>query len=91
MEGAARELGPIRAEATPLPMQNCSGGHDHESLPPPGPDFGQPDQEEAIGSAQWRADPRSFVDSELLAQGEVLESELPMAAEEEGQEPKQVE
>ena len=34
-----------------------------------------------------RASP--FVDSELLARGQVLESELPVAAEEEGKEPKQ--
>ncbi len=38
-----------------------------------------------------RPDDRSFVDGELLAQGQVFESELPMAAKEEGHEPKQVE
>jgi hypothetical protein len=72
-------------------MQNGGGCHDHEGLPPPGPDIGQPNPEEAISWAQWRPDDRSFVDGELLAQGQVLESEFPMAAEEEGQEPKQVE
>ena len=72
-------------------MQNGGGGHDHEGVLPPGPDFGQPNPEEAISCAKWRPDDRSFVDGELLAQGEVLESEVPMAAEEEGQEPKQVE
>jgi hypothetical protein len=48
---AAGELGPILAEATPLPMQNGGGGHDHEGLPPPGPDIGQPNPEEAISWA----------------------------------------
>ena len=33
---------------------------------------------------QVRLDDRSFVDGGLLAQGQVLESELPMAAEQEG-------
>src|SRR5262245_59296543 len=37
---AAGELGPIRAKAPPLPVQNGGGGHDHEGLPPAGPDFG---------------------------------------------------
>jgi hypothetical protein len=34
---------------------------------------------------------RALVDGELLAQGQVLEGELAMAAEEEGEKPKQVE
>jgi len=38
-----------------------------------------------------RLDDRSFVDGGLLARGQVLESELPMAAEQEGKEPQQVE
>jgi hypothetical protein len=40
---------------------------------------------------ELRAWHRSLVDGELLAQGQVLESELAMAAEEEGEEPEQVE
>ena len=66
-------------------------GHDHERLPPPGPDPGQPDPQEAIGRAQPRPGRRSLVHGELVAQGEVLEGELTMAAAEEGEEPKQVE
>ena len=34
---------------------------------------------------------RSLVDGELLVQGQVLEGELTMAADEEGEEPEQVE
>jgi hypothetical protein len=37
---AARELGPILAEAPPLPSQNGVGGYDHDALPPPGSDLG---------------------------------------------------
>src|SRR6058998_133142 len=46
--GPAGELGPVLAEAAPLPAQDGVGGHDHERLPPPGPDPGQPGPEEAV-------------------------------------------
>jgi len=48
---AARELGPVLAEAAPLPPQDGVGSHDHERLSPPGPDPGQPDPEKTISSA----------------------------------------
>jgi hypothetical protein len=48
---ATRALRPVRAEATPLPVQDGVRGHDHEGLSPPGPDSGQPDPEEAISCA----------------------------------------
>ena len=89
--GPAGELGPVLAEATPLPPQDGVGSHDHEGLPPAGPDSGQPDPEEAIRRAESGPGHRSLVDGELLAQGQVLEGELAVAAEEEGEEPKQVE
>jgi hypothetical protein len=43
--GPAGELGPVLAEAPPLPPQNDVGSNDHERLPPPGPNLGQPDPE----------------------------------------------
>ena len=46
--GPARELGPVLTEAAPLPLQDGVGGHDHEGLPPPGPDPGQRDPEKAV-------------------------------------------
>src|SRR4029453_9434989 len=46
--GPARELGPVLAEATPLPPQDGVGSDDHEGLSPPGPDPGEPDPEEAV-------------------------------------------
>jgi hypothetical protein len=49
--GPSRELGPVLAEATPLPSQDSVGGHDHEGLSPAGPDFGERDPEKAISSA----------------------------------------
>ena len=41
--GPSRELGPVRAEATTLPLQDGVGRHDDERLPPAGPHSGQPD------------------------------------------------
>jgi hypothetical protein len=41
--GPARELGPVLAEASALPSQDGVGRHDEQSLPPAGPDSGQPD------------------------------------------------
>ena len=49
--GPAGELGPVLAEATPLPPQDGVGSDDHERLPPPGPDPGERGPEEAISSA----------------------------------------
>ena len=88
---AARELGPVLAKAPPLPPQDGVGSDDHEGLLPPGPDSGQPDPEKAITSAERRPGHRSFVDGELLTQGQILESQLAVAAKEEGEQPKQVE
>jgi hypothetical protein len=47
--------------------------------------------QEAISSAQSRPGHRSLVDDELVAQGQVLESELAVAGEDERQESRQVE
>ena len=79
------------AEATPLPPQDGVGRHDDQSLPPAGPDCGEPDPQEAVRRAQPGPRHRSFVYDELLAQSEVLQGELAVATEEEGEEPKQVE
>jgi len=48
-------------------------------------------EEEAINSAEGRPHHRSFVHGELLTQGQILESQLAVAAKEEGEKPKQVE
>ena len=66
-------------ETAPLPPQNGSRGYDHERLPPPGPDPGQPDLEEAIRRAKLGPRLRPPVHGELVAQGEVLEGELAVA------------
>ena len=47
--------------------------------------------EKPISRAELRPGHRSLVDGELLVQGEVFEGELAMAAEEEGEESKEVE
>jgi len=49
--GPARELGPVLAEAAPVPAEDSVGGHDHEGLFPTGPDPGQRDPKEAISGA----------------------------------------
>ena len=87
----ARELGPVLAKAAPLPSQDSVRSHDHEGLSPLGPDSGQPDPEEAIRRAQLGPCRGSLVHGELVAQGEVLEGELAVAAAEEGEETKHVE
>ena len=87
--GPAGEPGPVLAEASALPPQDGVGRHDDQSLPPAGPDSGQPDPQEAIHRAQSRPGRRSLVHGELLAQGEVLEGELAVAAAEEREESKQ--
>ena len=88
---AAGEPRPVLTEATALPPQDRVGRHDDQSLPPAGPDSGQPNPQEAIHRAQSGPRHRSFVDGELLAQGEVLQGELAVAAAEEREESKQVE
>ena len=42
--GPGGELGPVLAEATPLPPQDGVGRDDHERPPPVGPHSGQRDQ-----------------------------------------------
>src|SRR5207245_160410 len=59
--------------------------------PPAGPDPGQPDPEEAIDRAKLGPRLRPPVHGELVAQGQVLEGELAMAAAEEREKSKQVE
>ena len=87
-----RKLDPVLAEAAPLPSEDGIRSHDSQRPPPPGPDSGQGGPEQAVGRAELRAGRQSLVDGELLAQGQVLEDELAVAADEEGEEqPKQVE
>jgi hypothetical protein len=88
---APRELRPVLATATPLPSQDGVGRHDDQRLSPARPDAGQPDPKEAIGRAQSGPRYASSVHGELLAQGEVLEGELVVAAAEEGQQTEHVE
>jgi hypothetical protein len=86
-----RELGPVLAEATPLPSQDGVGRHDDQRLSPASPDSGEPDPEEAIRRTQSGPRYGSSVHGELLAQREVLQGELTVAAAEEGQQTEQVE
>jgi hypothetical protein len=89
--GPAREMGPILAEAAALPPQDGVGRNDDESLPPARPHSRQRDPQEAVRRTKLGPGHRSLVDGELLAQGQVLEGELAVAAEEEGEEAEQVE
>ena len=85
------ELRPVLTEATTLPPQYGVGRYDDQGLPPAGPDSGQPDPQEAIHRAQSGPRRCSFVNGKLLAQDEVLQGQLTVAAAEEGQETEQVE
>ena len=67
--GPAREMGPILAEAAALPPQDGVGRQDDQSLPPAGPDSGQPDPQQAIHRTELRPSHRSLVHGELVAQG----------------------
>jgi hypothetical protein len=87
----AGALGPVLAGAAPPPTQDGIGRHDHEGRSPPRPHPGQADPEEPLAAVQFRPAHRPLVHGELLAEGEVLESELPVAAVEEWAESKQVE
>ena len=88
--GAPGELGPVLAETAPLPTQDRLGSHEHEGLPPPGPDLGQPNPEEAVRGAQPGPGHRSLVHGELLTQGEVFEGKLAMAAAKDWEDSEQV-
>jgi len=87
----AREASPVFAEAAALPTQDGVGRHDDQRLPPTGPESGQAGPEQAVSRAELRPGRCSLVHGELLAEGQVLEGELAVAAEEEGKEPEQVE
>jgi len=66
------------------------GGHGDEGMPPPGPDLGERGPEETSGSVQGRSRRGALVDGGLLAEGQVFEGELAMAAEEKGEQPQHV-
>ena len=84
------EPGPVLVEASALPSQDGVGRHDDESPSPSGPDFGQPDPQQTIPSAELRPGHHSLVSGQLLAQGEILERDVAVAADEERKEPEQV-
>jgi hypothetical protein len=78
--GPAGERGPVESKPPPLPPQDGVWRYDHEGRPPPGPHPGQPGPDEPIASPQRGPAHRPLVHGELLAQGDVLEGELAVAA-----------
>jgi hypothetical protein len=68
-----RELGPVLAETASLPTHDGVGSHEHERLPPAGPNPGEPNPEQAICSSQPRPAERSFIHADLVTQREVLQ------------------
>jgi hypothetical protein len=79
------------AAATPPPPQDGVGRHDDQRPRPTRPDSGQPDPEQAVRGPKRGPGRRSPVHGKLLAQGQVLEGELAVTGEEEGQQTEQVE
>jgi hypothetical protein len=69
-----------------LPAQDGVGRDDDQRLKPAGPKPGQAGPEQAVGREEPWAGLRSLVDDELLTQVQVLESELAVAADNEGKE-----
>jgi hypothetical protein len=90
-DGAAGAPDPVVAEPSPLPAQDGVRGDDDQRLLPASPQPGQRDPKEPVAAAQPRPGHRPPVNGERLAQGEVLEGELAVAAAEKGQEAKQLE
>jgi hypothetical protein len=85
--GPAREASPVLAEAAPRPSEDGIRRDDDQGLPPAGPESGQAGPEQTVGRAELGAGRESLVDGERLAQGQVLEGELAVAADEKGEEP----
>src|SRR5438093_985023 len=90
-DGPGGELGPVLAEAAPLPPQDGVGRHDDESLPPARPHPRQRDPEESVAPAHLRPSHRPLVDGELVAQGQVLQGDKAVSAAERGKQWKQAE
>jgi hypothetical protein len=88
---SAGEPRPVLTEAAALPPQDGGGRYDQEGPSPPRPQLGQRDPEHAVRPAKSRSSDRALVHGELLAQGEVFESELAVSAAEDREESKQVE
>jgi hypothetical protein len=78
------------AEASALPAQDGVGRDNDQRLPPASPDSGQAGPEQTVRCAEPRRRQPSLVDGELLTEGEVLQGEA-MAADEEREDPEQVE
>ena len=85
--GPARTAGPVLADASPLPSEDGIRRDDDQRRLPAGPDSGQANPDQTVGRAELGARRESLVDGELLAQGQVLEGELAVAADEKGEEP----
>ena len=88
--GAARKASPVLAEASTLPSEHGIRRNDNQRLPPAGPDPGQAGLEQTIRWAEPRPGQPPLVDGELLAEGQILERELAMAADEEREKPQDV-
>jgi hypothetical protein len=86
----SRPPGPIPRKAATMPRDNRGGADDHQGrfpLPPRGP---QPDPEQAIGPTHDGLRPGSPIESQLLSQRQILESQSALSAREDEQEPNNV-
>ena len=81
---------PIELEALAVPGEDGRGLHDDEAGAPVGPAAGQRHPEDSVpASESWPGD-GALKDRELMAQGEVLERQVAVAADKERKEPEQV-
>jgi hypothetical protein len=74
-----------------LPAENGVGSHDHQRVLPVGPGPGETDPEEPISGAELWPSACPSVHGQLVAQGDILKGEVAVAADNEGEEPQQVE
>lgn len=88
--GRAESLVQCSRKRRRLPTQDRLGSHEQEGLPPPGPDPGQPNPEQAACRTQPGPAERALVHCDLMTQGEVLEGKMAVPAAEDGEEPKQM-
>jgi hypothetical protein len=87
----ARDPGLVLAEAPALPSEDGIRRHDDQRPPPAGPDSGKAGPEQTVGTTELRGGTPGAYRRRAAGAGPILEGELAMATDEEGEKPEQVE
>ena len=83
----SRAAGPVPREAAAMPRHDRGGSDDHQGRFPIPPRGSQPDPEQPIGPTHGGLRPGAPIESLLLPQRQVLESQTAVLAREDDQEP----